>query len=366
VLFDHIRFCVEDAAASRNWFVQRMGFTAVASEISTHTHTEVIQSGLVVFVLTSPRDASSPAAQFLSLHPPGVEDVVLRVADVEVAMSIATAAGAKVSQPIQVATQAGTSLKWSQIVGWGGLKHTLVERSGVEPLGTPFLLPSSSYGVLLPKTHGIANGFIGIDHVVLNVAKGDLEPAVAWYQTVLGLEPQQQFTIATPNSALYSRVLNDATGTLKLPINEPASGNSQVQEFLNLHRGAGIQHIALQADDVVTTVAHLRSAGLNFLAVPEIYYDEVRQRSGSFLTEQQLQSIAAQEILVDWQADVPALLLQTFTQPIFAQPTFFFEVIERQVYWLNGQAQSVQGFGEMNFRALFEAIEREQLKRGSL
>lgn len=367
MLFDHIRFCVEDAATTRNWFVQRMGFKVIATETSEHTQTEVIQSGAVIFVLSSPLNRSSPAAQFLSLHPPGVEDVALGVADVESAVTIAIAQGAKVLQPIQLETQADVSLKWSQILGWGGLKHTLVERSGVERSGTPFLLPHSSQIIPLAKTDSIANtGFTGIDHVVLNVARGDLEQAVMWYQTVLGLKPQQQFMIATTASALHSRVLSDSSGTLKLPINEPASENSQIQEFLDLYRGAGIQHIALQTNDIVTTVAQLRSAGLPFLSVPQSYYSELRQRPNSSLTEQQLQTIAAQEILVDWQADAPALLLQIFTQPIFAQPTFFFEVIERQAYWLKGQFQSVKGFGEMNFQALFEAIEREQIKRGSL
>jgi 4-hydroxyphenylpyruvate dioxygenase len=147
---------------------------------------------------------------------------------------------------------------------------------------------------------------------------------------------------------------------VQFPINEPTSANSQIQEFLDVNQGPGIQHIALQTPQIVKAIAQLRHRGLSFLPIPSTYYTQLRtQHQGLPLSTAELEEIAAQEILVDWHNEASqALLLQTFTQPIFEQPTFFFELIERR--------QEAQGFGEGNFRALFEAIEREQLKRGSL
>jgi 4-hydroxyphenylpyruvate dioxygenase len=148
-------------------------------------------------------------------------------------------------------------------------------------------------------------------------------------------------------------------GWVKLPINQPTSANSQIQEFLEVNRGPGVQHIALQTPNIVDAIAYLRQRGLPFLQVPRTYYTQLLHRQGLQLSEAEIQEIAAQQILVDWEENSPeALLLQIFTQPIFEQPTFFFELIERRL--------QARGFGEGNFRALFEAIEREQMKRGSL
>ena len=199
----------------------------------------------------------------------------------------------------------------------------------------------------------------GIDHIVLNVAVGDLEPAVAWYEKILGFRSQQAFTIQTDRSALHSQVMVSSNSCVQFPIDQPASPNSQIQEFLDLNRGAGIQHIALKTSNIVEAIAQFRARGVSFLPVPPAYYTQLQERLGIPISADELQSIAQQQILVDWQYPAPnALLLQTFTQPIFPQPTFFFEIIERR--------SQAMGFGEGNFRALFEAIEREQMKRGSL
>jgi 4-hydroxyphenylpyruvate dioxygenase len=156
-------------------------------------------------------------------------------------------------------------------------------------------------------------------------------------------------------------------GLVQLPINEPASANSQIQEFLDLNRGAGIQHIALETENLVETIARLRQNGLALIRVPETYYSQLRERPGLPISEAILQAIAAQEILIDWQDDShSAALLQIFTEPIFDQPTVFLELIERQTSLVNGQLRRAYGFGEGNFRALFEAIERQQIQRGSL
>lgn len=346
---DHIHFYVEDATASRDWFVRQMGFQAVAGGLSSHTCIEVVKNGSVDFVLSSPLTPLSPVAQFLHQHPPGVADIAFRVEDVEAVMNRAIAHGAKVLQP-QHQIQDGT--KWGKIAAWGSLTHTLIDRESYCPL------PFAEY--LTPYTqHSATDTFTGIDHLVLNVAAGDLERAVAWYQNTLDFRSKQTFKIQTDRSALHSQVMVSPNNSVQLPINQPASPNSQIQEFLDVNRGAGIQHIALQTPNIVQVIAQFRSQGVAFLPVPPSYYTQLQSRQNFPLSAAELAEIAQQQILVDWQDTNPhAVLLQIFTQPIFGQPTFFFELIERR--------KQAPGFGEGNFRALFEAIEREQIKRGSL
>ncbi|MEP0872731.1 4-hydroxyphenylpyruvate dioxygenase [Trichocoleus desertorum AS-A10] len=353
---DHVHFYVEDATASRDWFEQTLGFQAVAAIAQSDTLTEVVQHGSIYFVLSSPLSDTSPVAQFLQQHPPGVVDVAFLVQDLAEVMSRAIAQGAQVLEPMQQQQQTQGCLQWSQIAAWGSLRHTLLQRSGLTSL-----LP---LGNELGNCEPVALTFTQIDHAVLNVGMGELEPAIAWYEKVLGFQPQQQFAIQTEYSGLRSQVLVHPEGGAQLPINEPTSASSQIQEFLDLNRGPGIQHIALQTDDIVAAIAQLRQRELSLLSVPKTYYTQLQQRPGFDLAATDWQAITKQQILVDWQSEVsPALLLQTFTQPIFRQPTFFFELIERQIYSRNGQVQQAQGFGEGNFRALFEAVEREQLKR---
>ncbi len=370
---DHIHFYVEDATASRDWFVNHMGFQALASGASRDTLTTVVKSGAVYIVLSSPLTSASPVAQFLRLHPPGVADIAFVVSDLEGVMERAVANGAKVLQPVQQQQLAQGCWKWAKIAAWGSLTHTLIERLGNTPLlpifadseiTTEFFSPTQQQGTTtrgLPLHRTSDSGlFSGIDHVVLNVATGDLERALSWYEEVLGFQRQQSFMIETENSGLRSQVMVHPASGVQFPINEPTSANSQIQEFLDVNQGPGIQHIALQTPQIVKAIAQLRHRGLSFLPIPSTYYTQLRtQHQGLPLSTAELEEIAAQQILVDWHNEASqALLLQTFTQPIFEQPTFFFELIERR--------SQAKGFGEGNFRALFEAIEREQLKRGSL
>jgi len=370
---DHIHFYVEDATASRDWFVNHMGFQDLASGASQDTLTTVVKSGAVYIVLSSPLTSASPVAQFLRLHPPGVADIAFLVSDLECVMERAIANGAKVLQPVQQQQLAQGRWKWARIAAWGSLTHTLIERLGNTPLlpvfaeseiTTEFFSPTQQQGATtrgLPLQRISDSGlFSGIDHVVLNVATGDLERALSWYEEVLGFQRQQRFMIETENSGLRSQVMVHPASGVQFPINEPTSANSQIQEFLDVNQGPGIQHIALQTPQIVKAIAQFRHRGLSFLPIPSTYYTQLRtQHQGLPLSTAELEEIAAQQILVDWHNEASqALLLQTFTQPIFEQPTFFFELIERR--------QEAQGFGEGNFRALFEAIEREQLKRGSL
>lgn len=361
----HVCFYVDDAPTWRNWFVQTMNFTAIAHHQTPDTAIEVVQNGAVIFLLMSALTPYSPVAQYLQQHPPGVVDVAFQVSSLKRSLDRATQAGATV---LQSAPQPSSSAcQWAIVTGWGNLQHTLVEQ--FDPATIPIAAKSEPFLLMLPVAAIEASDstFTAIDHVVLNVAIGDLSPAVAWYEAAFGFQRQQTFTIETARSALSSQVLLHPEGTAQLPINEPASTNSQVQEFLDLNQGAGVQHIALHTQDIVTTIATLRQRGLTLLTVPASYYEQLQQRSGFDLALAEWGAIATQEVLVDWQSDVPqALLLQAFTQPIFAQPTFFFELIERQTYQTNQQIKRAAGFGEGNFRALFEAVEREQMKRGSL
>lgn len=340
---DHVHFYVEDAKVWRDWFLNYLGFTVVTSNISSlHTCTEIVKSGDVCFLMSSPLLSTSPVAEFLRQHPPGVADVAFAIEDVEAAIAHAQNHGATILQSVGERQIGNISRKCGKIAAWGGLTHTLIEKISTDR-------PVNS-------SH---NFITAIDHIVLNVAVGELKAAVTWYEKILDLQPRQAFKIETDRSALHSQVMVSRDGNVQLPINEPASSNSQIQEFLNFNRGAGIQHIALQTQNIVSAIAQFRHRGLPLLSVPLTYYSQLQQRQPVPLSPTELEAIAQQEILVDWQKDhQQGVLLQIFTQPIFEQPTFFLEFIERRF--------QAQGFGEGNFRALFEAIETEQMKRGTL
>ncbi|GAB4276563.1 MAG: 4-hydroxyphenylpyruvate dioxygenase [Oscillatoriaceae cyanobacterium] len=346
-----VHLYVENAPQWREWFVQKLGFQAISSIANNDTHTEMVQSGEVRFIISSPGTNASPVAKFLQHHPSGVAELDFAVDNLELIWERATNAGARILQPIQEKD----GIKWGKISGWGHLCHNLIQVNHIQ---------SSNFGEF--KNHGISEinyGFIpdinskltGIDHAVLNVAFGELEPALNWYETTLGFQRQQRFQIETEHSGLSSQVLVYPGGSAQIPINEPTSANSQIQEFLDANNGAGIQHIALSSSDIFATVRHLRNQGIPLIEVPISYYEDLQQRRGE-LTIYQLQQLEELQILVDWQKDNPnALLLQTFTKPIFPQPTLFLELICRY--------RKARGFGEGNFRALFEAVERDQIKR---
>ncbi|MDB9376591.1 4-hydroxyphenylpyruvate dioxygenase family protein, partial [Nodularia sphaerocarpa] len=283
---DHVHFYVEDAKVWRDWFVHHLGFTAVDSSISSvHTCTEVVSNGIVRFLLSSALLPTSPVAEFLREHPPGVADVAFALEDVEGAIALAETHGATVIQPMQLQQFGDVSRKCGKIAAWGGLSHTLIESSGVTTVDAE-------------QTTG--HTFTAVDHIVLNVAVGELESAVAWYAKILDFQPQQSFKIKTDRSALYSQVMVSRNGRVQLPINEPASRNSQIQEFLDVNRGSGIQHIALGTANLISAIAQFRSRGLSLLSVPQTYYSQLQQRPGFPLSILELEAIAQQEILVDW------------------------------------------------------------------
>ncbi|MEO1431791.1 MAG: 4-hydroxyphenylpyruvate dioxygenase [Cyanobacteria bacterium J06632_19] len=351
----YVHFYVEDAKTWCDWFVHHLYFRrldadtlnrsfTVSVDTDSHTSTEVVTSGLVCFVLSSPISSISPVATYLSQHPPGVVDVAFEVDNLPAIIARAKAHGTKFIQPTVQYKKDKIYINQIKLMAWGGLTHTLLQKQFIQNAVEDYS----------------SNAFIqAIDHIVLNVPIGNLKPAVAWYQNILGFREQQKFNIQTEYSALHSQVMVSPNGSVQLPINEPATANSQIQEFLNANQGAGIQHIALQTSDIISNIAKFRSRGVSFLPISQSYYSHLQKRTNLPLKPTEIIKIAKQEILVDWKQDYPnALLLQIFTKPIFPQPTFFFEFIERR--------QCAQGFGEGNFRALFEAMELEQIKRGSL
>lgn len=334
---ERICFYVEDAKQWRDWFVRVMGFTAIATSRNDCTHTEIIGSGAIVFSLSSPLTPASPVAAYLQKHPPGVADIEFSVPNLEIVLTRIQDYGETILTPIQIRGDR----RCSQIQNNAGISHTLWEMQEKESL------PSNG------------NLFHEIDHIVLNVEAGQLEPIVDWYRSIFGFECQQTFNIQTTRSGLHSQVMVHPESGIKIPVNEPTSFNSQIQEFVNENRGAGVQHIALKTKQIVATTAKLRDMSVHFLDVPASYYSQLRSRFHTLpLSKQEWFLIEQEKILVDCQFPLennPPILLQIFTKPIFSSPTFFFEIIERR--------QQAKGFGEGNFRALFEAIEREQMKR---
>jgi 4-hydroxyphenylpyruvate dioxygenase len=342
---DHIHFYVEDAVKTSDWLIQKMGFQSSSQQISEHTHTEVVSSGQVSFRVSSAIDRTSPVAAYLADHPAGVADVAFVVDDLELILAKIDRLNIKVIKDLATNSRDSPQIT---IQGWGDYQHTLMASDSKK-------FDSSEE----------QSGLIDIDHVVLNVAQNQLGEATQWYQELFDFRVQQSFEIQTNYSGLYSNALIDGSGQVQFNINEPSTTTSQIQTFLDLHGGAGIQHVALQAQNIFQSVALMRSQNLEFLPIPSTYYSNLRDRfsvknatrspsvNNFPLLQQEWQELEKSAVLLDWPADATAeLLLQIFTQPIFAQPTFFFEIIERR-----GQ---VQGFGEGNFLALFEAIEQEE------
>lgn len=318
---DRICFYLDDAVRWRHWFVEQLGWRAIAAQSDGDTQWETVRCGGVTFDLGSPLTARSPVAAYLRAHPPGVAEIVLNVADVGVIAARARQA--------RSASRGRVRLE--------------------SPAGTTFILQTATSKI---ASDGWA---AAIDHVVLNVAMAEFAPTIAWFERVLGLERQQSFEVRTPRSGLVSQVMVHPESGLRLPLNAPTSATSQIQEFLECNRGPGVQHVALATPEILATVRRLRRAGLAFLEVPDRYYEGLFARHPELpLGEWERQAVRTLRVLVDC-PQARTLLLQIFTQPLFPRPTFFLELIERR-----GNAR---GFGEGNFRALFEAIEREQMGR---
>lgn len=316
----------------------------------------VLRQGAVRLVVTSYLNPTSPIAHFVMKHGTGVRDVAYRVPDCEAAYYTALSKGARSAEAPTIWSDEHGTVKRAAICTYGDTIHSFVERKDYHGAFWPGYVPFSAVfpEVIDTPEAGIAR----IDHVVGNVELGKMDEWVRFYETTLGFSQFKHFTdsdISTEYSALMSKVMSGGEGKIKMPINEPAHGRrkSQIEEYLDFNGGPGVQHIAFQTDDILGCVDRLRERGVRFLRVPSTYYDEVPQRVGSI--KEDLNRIAGLGILVD--RDEDGYLLQIFTKTIHDRPTLFFEIIQRE---------GSQGFGKGNFKALFEAIEREQRDRGNL
>jgi 4-hydroxyphenylpyruvate dioxygenase len=352
---DHVEMYVGNAVQAAYWFTHALGFRATAyAGLETGVRDRssyVVEGGRIRFALTSALHGGSELTRHVSEHGDGVKVVALAVPDVEHAYRFAVRHGARgLQEPHEVSDDGGT-VRMATIGAYGETVHTFVERNGYS-------------GVFLPG-YQLANGgaadaglLTEVDHVVGNVELGRLDEWVSYYERAFGFTEMIHFSdrdIHTEYSALMSKVMADGTGRIKFPINEPAEGKrkSQIEEYLEFYGGAGVQHIALCTDDIVRTVRELRERGVKFLSTPDSYYGELPERIGDI--EEELSDLHELGILAD--RDDEGYLLQIFTKPIGDRPTMFLEVIERH---------GARGFGEGNFKALFEAIEREQESRGNL
>jgi len=354
--FDHLEAWVGNARQAAAFFASTLGFDVVAyggPETGIDDRASyVLEQGAVRFVVTSGLRPESEIAEHVRTHGDGVRDVAFAVDDAVDAFAAVTARGAHpVRDPYMQRDRSG-SVTRSTVAAYGDTTHTFVQRVGYRGPFAP-----GYEAARLPSPVGPPVGLTQIDHVVANVPEGTLGTWVHWYRRVFGFDELTHFDeeqVSTEHSALRSTVVWNG-GRVVLPVNEPAPGlrTSQIQEYLDFYRGPGVQHIAIRTDDIVTTVRALRDRGLCFLDVPATYYDDARQRmAGVPLPWDALSEFG---ILVD--RDASGYLLQVFTEGITDRPTLFLEIIQRV---------GARGFGGGNFKALFEAIEREQSRRGNL
>jgi 4-hydroxyphenylpyruvate dioxygenase len=317
-------------------------------------HSYVLNAGDVRFVIKGAVSPESPIADHHRRHGDGVLDVALEVPDVDKCVAHARAAGAIIlAEPHDLADEHGT-VRTATLKAYGDTTHTLVDRSGYHGPYLPGYVARSS------STPEQAPAFVALDHVVGNVELGDMDEWVAFYHRVMGFTNMAEFIgddIATEYSALMSKVVASGDHRVKFPLNEPAVGKrkSQIDEYLEYYRSPGVQHLALATPDICQTVDELRARGVEFLAAPDSYYTDPVLRARIGAVRVPVEELKARGILVD--RDEDGYLLQIFTKPIGDRPTVFFEFIERH---------GSLGFGKGNFQALFEAIEREQERRGNL
>ncbi len=355
--WDHVRFVVGNARQAAHFYASTFGMTLTAyrgPETGSRQLAEyVLESGGVRFVITAPVVAGTWEGEHHARHGDGVVDVALRVADVEQAYALAVHRGATGLLEPTVAEDEHGKVITAAIQTYGETRHTLVQRSDYPG---PFLPGFVARDPLVAPPE--KRFFQAIDHVVGNVELGRMDSWVSFYNTVMGFVNMKEFVgddIATEYSALMSKVVSDGSFKVKFPINEPAKGKkkSQIDEYLEFYGSAGVQHIALATNDIVRAVREMRARGIEFLETPDTYYDELGTWVGE--TRVPLEDLRELKILAD--RDEDGYLLQIFTKPVQDRPTVFFELIERH---------GSLGFGKGNFKALFEAIEREQARRGNL
>jgi 4-hydroxyphenylpyruvate dioxygenase len=364
---DYLTFVVGNAKQAAHFYSTAFGMTCIAyrgPEQGCRDAAEyVLASGKVRFVITGSTRAGTSAADHHARHGDGINDIALNVPDVDAAYAHATAQRATgLVEPHDQTDEHGT-VRVAAIATYGETRHTLIDRTSYRG---PFLPGFVAREPIVDRSAAIAAGlqpkrfFQAVDHVVGNVELGRMNEWVDYYHNVMGFTNIVEFVddaIATEYSALMSKVVANGTRKVKFPLNEPAVGKkkSQIDEYLEHYGGPGPQHVALATGDILASVDAMRAAGVEFLSTPAAYYDdpELRARIGEVRVP--IEELSQRGILVD--RDDDGYLLQIFTKPTQDRPTFFFELIERH---------GSMGFGKGNFKALFEAIEREQERRGNL
>jgi 4-hydroxyphenylpyruvate dioxygenase len=351
---DHVELWVGNARQAAFHYRQAFGFDVIAyagPETGVRDRASyVLEQGKVRLVLTAPLGPDGAIAEHVRLHGDGVRTIALRVGSAAAAFDAATRRGARPVQEPTRAEDAHGVLTYATIATYGDTVHTFVERDEYSGAHWP--------GYREDRRAGGGVGVRFIDHTVGNVDKGSMDDWVSFYSEVFGFTVFQEFDeadIATRYSALRSKVTRDPRTQVTYPINEPYLGikKSQIQEYLDYYRGSGVQHIALHTDDVVATVQQMKDRGVEFLDTPDEYYSALGARAAGI--DEDLDHLRSLRILID--RDDDGYLLQIFTRPVADRPTLFFEVIQRK---------GCKGFGKGNFKALFEAIEREQAARGNL
>jgi 4-hydroxyphenylpyruvate dioxygenase len=353
---DHVEFYVGNARQAAYYYRTAFGMSLVAyagPETGLRNRASyVLQQGKIRFVFTTALRAGSPIAEHVAKHGDGVRVIALEVEDARQAWMETTSRGAlSISAPLESGDEFGR-ITTSSIAAYGDTIHTFVERGHYNG---PFLP-----GFRAIETDPVARptGLKHIDHMVGNVGWHAMDEWVSFYANVMGFQLYQHFDdkdISTEYSALMSKVMANGNGYVKFPINEPAEGRrkSQIEEYLDFYQGPGVQHIALATDNILETVSCMQRQGIDFLTVPHTYYTELAARVGKI--DEPIDQLEKLGILVD--RDDEGYMLQIFTRPVEDRPTLFYEIIQRK---------GSRSFGKGNFKALFEAIEREQELRGNL
>jgi 4-hydroxyphenylpyruvate dioxygenase len=354
---DYVEFYVGNAKQAAHYYMSAFGFQALAYSGPQTGHKDrasyAIRQHKLTFVLTTPLRPGNEIAEHLNKHGDGVKALSLRVPDATSAWKETTSRGAKsYLEPVVLKDDDG-ELVMSGIHTYGDTVHLFIERKNYHGAFMPGYRAWSN-----PHFKPIDTGLQYVDHCVGNVGWNQMNPWVKFYEDVMGFKNILTFDdedISTEYSALMSKVMSSGNGFVKFPINEPAEGKkkSQVEEYLEFYNGEGVQHVALATNDIVKTVRELMSRGVEFLQVPTSYYDDLLDRVGQI--DEDLAPLRELGILVD--RDNEGYLLQLFSKPVEDRPTLFFEIIQRK---------GAKSFGKGNFKALFEAIEREQEARGNL
>ncbi|MEV0719366.1 4-hydroxyphenylpyruvate dioxygenase [Asanoa sp. NPDC050611] len=364
---DHILFLVGNAKQAAHYYSTAFGMTCVAyrgPEQGFRDYAEyVLTSGSARFVFRGAVRPDAADAAHVQKHSDGVVDIALEVPDVDAAFAYAVAQGADAhTEPTDITDEHGT-IRYAAIDTYGDTRHSLIDRSRYSG---PFLPGFVARKPIVDRAPAIAAGlqpkryFQAVDHVVGNVELGKMDHWVEFYKRVMGFTNMAEFVgddIATDYSALMSKVVASGTRKVKFPLNEPAIARkkSQIDEYLEFYDGPGAQHIAIATNDILASVDAMRAAGVEFLDTPDSYYDDPELRARIGTVRVPIEQLKERKILVD--RDEDGYLLQIFTKPVQDRPTVFFELIERH---------GSLGFGKGNFKALFEAIEREQEARGNL